>query len=198
MSQFLSPGQMWKPGTGPSPAAAGEPFASPQAEIEAANHRLVWLLGSQSLLFAGYAVLVTANADRTVPNAALSLLQTWLPRLGGAVAALLLIGMVAAALSSWLSRRAWNGFGSTRLRVVTSWAGWAPALLLPVLFIVVWSSVAAPAAPPPVAAAPAAPPPAAAAEDDAAATDAKDKRRGKRGAGGKKAAPTRYAGDLRQ
>jgi hypothetical protein len=196
MSQFLSPGQMWKPGTGPSPVA-GEPFPSSHGEVEAANHRLAWLLGSQSLLFAGYAVLLAADKDASA-STALSLLVTWLPRLGGAIAALLLVGMVAAVLSSWLSRRAFNGFGPTRLRAVTTWAGWAPALLLPVVFIVVWARVAAPTAPPQVTVAP--PPVPAAAEEEAAGADAtgKDKRRGKRGANGKKAPAARYAGDLRQ
>jgi hypothetical protein len=188
---------MWKPGTGPSPGA-GDPFSSPQAEVEAANHRLVWLLGSQSVLFAGYAVLLAANADKGAPNAALALLETWLPRLGGAISALLLVGMIAGALSSWLSRRTTGGFGSTRLQLAARWAGWAPALLLPVLFIVVWSRVAAPAAPAPVAVTPPAPAPAAAAEDEAVPADAKDKRRGKRGPAGKRSAPARYAGDLRQ
>jgi hypothetical protein len=197
MSQFLSPGQMWKPGTGPNPGD-GDFNSSTLREDQLINHRLTWLIASQSLLFAGYAVLLAADKSHVSSDAAWSAIVTWMPRLGIVIATLILLAIASSVLSSWLLRRSFN-FGTSKLRTVTTWAGWAPALLLPVVFIVVWSRVSAPTETPrltetPVQAVPAV-------EEQGVPADApgaKDKRRGKRTGTAKKATAARYAGDLPQ
>lgn len=70
-------------------------------EDELINHRLTWLIGSQSLLFAGYAVLLTVEKDKLAASIEkIQLALYWLPFLGISVALLILVGIVSAVTAS--------------------------------------------------------------------------------------------------
>ncbi len=113
-------------------------------EDDLINHRLTWLLGSQSLLFAGYAVLITK--DKEIGKAPIAPEQfkaamTWIPYLGIGIAVLILIGIVGAVWASLILHRRAKTKGlvsNVGVYWLTSLCGFLPALLFPVAFMTAW------------------------------------------------------------
>lgn len=119
-----------------------EYFALSHHEDELINHRLTWLIGSQSLLFAGYALLLAVEKDKIAISidkwvAALY----WLPRLGVAISALVLVGIAAAIVASTILKHRYKRktFG---VHWATTCGGWLAALLFPVVFCIAWIKIA--------------------------------------------------------
>lgn len=107
-------------------------------EDDLINQRLTWLIASQSLLFAGYAVLLTAEREKVEASKhLLDALAKWLPLLGVGLAALAFIGVLAAVVASTILKVRYKRptFG---VHWSTTWAGWVVALLFPVLFAAAW------------------------------------------------------------
>lgn len=100
------------------------------------NQRLTWLLNSQSLLFAAYAIaLQSVSAD--TPNRALKFVSVC-PFIGIATSSLILIGILAATDAMRILKKGKYTF-DVRTRI--TWAGIAPAYCLPIVFIVAWCAV---------------------------------------------------------
>lgn len=109
-------------------------------EDELINHRLTWLIGSQSLLFAGYAVLLAVEKEKVSSIEQWQLALHWLPVLGISISSLILIGIVSAVIASCILKVRFSRatFG---VHWATTWGGWLTALLFPVAFIVAWIKV---------------------------------------------------------
>ena len=109
-------------------------------EDELINQRLTWLLTSQALLFAGYAVLVTKDKEKDKGLMAPEQFQAvldWLPRLGMTISALILIGIIGAIIASLMLVKRYER-PHPGVSWVTTIFGWIPAVLFPIVFIVVW------------------------------------------------------------
>lgn len=97
------------------------------------NHRLTWLLASQSLLFAGYSVLLEiCTATERIER-----LIWWIPLLGIVTSLLLLVSITAAIAAMWCLRREYHDL---RLDVnrATTIAGFVAPISLPVVFVFAW------------------------------------------------------------
>jgi hypothetical protein len=112
-------------------------------EDDLINHRLTWLLASQSLLFAGYAVLVTKDREQNkslvTPEQFQAALK-WVPILGMSIALLILIGIIAAVIASIILVKR-SGRKEAGVAWLTSVLGWVTALLFPIGFLVAWWNV---------------------------------------------------------
>ncbi len=107
-------------------------------EDELINHRLSWLLVSQTILFAGYG-LVSGGSDGegyTLSSEALRI-GGMIPWLGLGTSLAILIGVGAAAWALWKLKKQ---YPNERLDVSTPTTilGWTCAGSLPVLFVVAW------------------------------------------------------------
>jgi len=114
-------------------------FERGRHENELTNHRLTWLLASQTLLFAGYGVILTAS----IPVPMKASLAKVAVALGTLSSLLLWLGILASLMASV---RLWKEACSRidgELQPLgiswwTTWLGWSPAMLLPILFIWSW------------------------------------------------------------
>ena len=102
------------------------------------NQRLTWLLNSQSLLFAAYALALHSTTVAKVDPRIYKVLNT-LPLVGIASSALILMGIIAATEAMRVLKKSKRFTYDVRSR--TTWCGLAPAYLLPILFIVGWCLV---------------------------------------------------------
>ena len=111
------------------------------------NQRLTWLLASQSILFAGFGVLVATGGSEATEN-----FLEYLTWLGIGSCAVILFGIFAAAFAQFYI---WKDLNSTKEGVLVARAertrfgvrGWTTisgliaAMLLPSLFLAVWLKV---------------------------------------------------------
>jgi hypothetical protein len=102
-------------------------------EDDLINHRLTWLIGSESLLFTGYAVLVSGVASGSVAQTV-----RWLPLLGIAVAGTIWVGILGAVAASLILKRRY-GQHTLGIHWLTTAMGWAPGTLLPLIFMTTWT-----------------------------------------------------------
>jgi hypothetical protein len=101
------------------------------------NNRLTWLLVSQALLFAALGALTRAADGAPAGRVPLHLVLAGLiPTVGGLVAAGVLLATIAACWAQWkIARQTGSGLGVSR---VTTLLGWAPSLVLPMVFLWAW------------------------------------------------------------
>jgi hypothetical protein len=114
-------------------------FERGKHENELTNHRLTWLLASQTLLFAGYGVVLTSTL---APKTKAELGQV-AEMLGLCSALLIWLGIVASVFATirlWQESNVELRGNNLPLQIKwwTTWLGWSPPLLLPVLFGVAW------------------------------------------------------------
>ena len=112
------------------------------------NYRLTWLLVAQTLLFTGYAGLleVLLDGQKNVRghnrDILLSLVKDVIPALGGIIAIVVLLGVVAALWAMYLigmSQPDPNPTGSKwGVHLATTILGWLSSGLLPIVFALVW------------------------------------------------------------
>jgi len=110
-------------------------------EDELINHRLTWLIGSQSLLFAGYALLLGVDTSSPAfPIERWNLAVQWFPWLGIFISSLIFLGILSAIIASTILKIRFDreDFG---VHVLTTLGGWSTALLFPVAFAVVWAKI---------------------------------------------------------
>ena len=125
------------------PKDEGEYHEHRQFEDQLINHRLTWLLGCESLLFAGYAVLLTKEKvkDGLIAQHQFNSALKWIPWLGIGVATLIEIGIIAAIWASvilWLRPELGNHAKNLGVFWGTTILGWIPPLVLPLLFSGAW------------------------------------------------------------
>lgn len=97
------------------------------------NHRLTWLLASQSLLFAGYSVLL-----KTCPaTARIERLIWWTPLLGILTSLLLFFSITAAIIAILCLRREFPDL-ALEVNRATTIAGFVAPFFLPVVFALAW------------------------------------------------------------
>ncbi len=101
------------------------------------NHRLTWLLVSQTLMFAGYGVLLDSLGRCPSPSQASHIrrLLTYLPFFGIATSLLILGGIVAAVWALIILRRRNAGLDVYRWTTVLSFLA---SIGLPVVFAIAW------------------------------------------------------------
>ncbi len=111
-------------------------------EDDLLNHRMNWLLASQGLMFAGYAVIIKLEAD--VPNCEdmagrvksfIGTATRWLPWLGISTCLVVLSGVVGACLAMWKLREPTE---KPYVGTLASTLGIVPSLFLPILFLLAW------------------------------------------------------------
>ena len=105
------------------------------------NHRLTWLLASQTLLFAAYGLLLQQSSQ---PGSNLAPFLSTLATIGKAVSWLIAIGIFAALIAMLMIKRRSNQPDVSWFATIL---GWVCAFGLPILFILVWSSVPLPTPP---------------------------------------------------
>lgn len=99
------------------------------------NQRLTWLLNSQSLFFAAYALALQATSSPKVDPRVFKFLS-YMPWIGIFSSILILIGIIAAT-------EAMNALKKDKrftfdIRTRTTWSGILPSYFLPMLFIIAW------------------------------------------------------------
>ena len=102
-------------------------------------NRLSWLLTSQSILFAGYGVILRGDITRTYQVSASRIFFI----VGLTVSLLIFVGILAAVLANLHHKRDLHKeFPDKKIhlgiRAYTTVTGWSVALLLPVVFIIAW------------------------------------------------------------
>ena len=139
-----------------SPPTESEMFAIARAQIQHEDNlitqRLSWLMASQSFLFTAYAITLNAPA---APRSALfasqqQVLAAVIPLVASAVCALILVtilagvGAMAAArvrLCSYSDHATSDRYPPVQGSALTRRLGLCGPVLLPVLFIAVWTSL---------------------------------------------------------
>ena len=106
------------------------------------NHRLTWLLASQTLLFAGFGAIVVAEG--VAIEAKQKLLWT-LAFIGITSSCIILIGLLGAIIASvhlWCDANKEIEQSNQRLRLGVRWwttlMGWCPPVVLPLIFVIAW------------------------------------------------------------
>ncbi len=116
-------------------------------EDDLINQRLGWLLTSQSILLAGYGLLMSSNLnelkesiDGKRSGKALNHLMELFPIVGGSIAALVLLGVCGAILSFYFQqkKRRKNEQGKSWKIILYEVFGWSPAIGLPIIFLCTW------------------------------------------------------------
>lgn len=116
------------------------------------NYRLTWLLVSQTLLFAAYGTLLDVLLDKQKGldganrDVVLYMVQSILPWVGMSIAALVLLGVLAALLA--MAKLAYDSSKLVEheemrmdVSILTTALGWLSGGLFPVIFLVAWNSV---------------------------------------------------------
>lgn len=112
-------------------------------EDDLVNHRLTWLLLSQTVLFAGFGQIVVAN---NIPEASKQSILTAIILVGGGSSALIWLGVLGAVMAGLHLWKDTNNHSKKQngehirlgVRWWTTWLGWIPPLTLPILFVIVW------------------------------------------------------------
>lgn len=108
-------------------------------EDQLINHRLTWLLVSQTLLFAAYGALLNTRCDVLFLSKISKILDV-LPLLGIGIALVLLLSILAACHALRILRNNKDSFqlqASTNTHLI----GLIAPVLLPVIFIFAWSYI---------------------------------------------------------
>jgi hypothetical protein len=112
------------------------------------TQRLNWFLTSQSFLFTAYAIVFNGTPPASAKPAIRSILMQVIPLIGVASGALILIAIVAGAIVMHDLRRSFRsshsaathtGLPPLQGRGSTRFMGLLAPLLLPVMFIAVWT-----------------------------------------------------------
>ncbi|MEM1222516.1 MAG: hypothetical protein AAGH40_07105 [Verrucomicrobiota bacterium] len=106
-------------------------------EDQLINHRLTWLIASQSLLFAGYGLLVQKEPTKRTPE--ISELLVCFPWLGTLTSAAILLGILGAM--SAMVFIAGNADQDPDIHWITTGLGWLAAVSLPTIFLVSWITI---------------------------------------------------------
>jgi len=110
-------------------------------EDDMINHRLNWLIMTQTILFAAYGLLLGVKVENTESNLLTKIdnLLDVLPAMGMSVSALVFLGIFGAVgAMSELKKPAKSEGVTIDVASWTSWLGQATGLLLPVVFLVGW------------------------------------------------------------
>jgi hypothetical protein len=99
------------------------------------NQRLTWLLNSQSLFFAAYAIALQAVSSPN-PDPRVYKFLTNLPYIGITTCILILLGVIAATNAMRLLKQDKRFIFD--VRPSSTWTGLLPTYLLPVSFIFAW------------------------------------------------------------
>ena len=103
------------------------------------NHRITWLIASQSILFAGYAILVSSSKFESQLIQDITQVFVFV---GKSTALLIFVGIVAACLAVFFI---WNDSHvqdpKRGLRICTTVAGLSPAVALPIVFFFAWMQI---------------------------------------------------------
>ena len=99
------------------------------------NQRLTWLLNSQSLFFAAYAIALQAVSSPN-PDPRVYKFLTNLPYIGITTCVLILLGVIAATNAMRLLKQ--DKRFTFDVRPSSTWTGLFPTYLLPVSFIFAW------------------------------------------------------------
>jgi predicted Co/Zn/Cd cation transporter (cation efflux family) len=105
------------------------------------NHRLNWLIMTQTILFAAYGLLLGVQVENTESNFLTKIenLLDVLPAMGMSVSALVFLGILGAVgAMSRLKKRAKSQHVIIDAASWTSLLGQATGLLFPVVFLVGW------------------------------------------------------------
>ena len=114
-------------------------------EDDLVNHRLTWLLLSQTVLFAGFGQIVVAEK---IPEASKQAILTAIILVGGGSSVLIWLGVLGAVLAGLYLWKDTNDHARKQktgeqirlgVRWWTTWLGWTPPLTLPILFVCVWA-----------------------------------------------------------
>ena len=99
-------------------------------------NRLSWLLTSESILFAGYGVILRGDMTSKYQASRIFFI------VGITVSILIFVGILAAVLANVHHRRDLQKESDEKIRfgirTYTTVTGWSVALLLPVVFIIAW------------------------------------------------------------
>jgi hypothetical protein len=110
-------------------------------EDELINQRLIWLLTSQSLLFAGYGFLLQLDKS-PLPQQA-KYFATLVPLTGLLLSVVLMVSVIAAVLEILRLHKKYRGLGVELHDIEAPLIlGLVTPLLLPLIFVVAWSLVA--------------------------------------------------------
>jgi len=96
------------------------------------NHRLGWLLTSQTILFAGYGVLLQ---KQQIPQERVSFMLTLIAGLGAVTSALLLLSVVAAIVALFALRKCNQKLNPDGIAFLL---GIVTPIGLPLVFFVAW------------------------------------------------------------
>jgi hypothetical protein len=134
------------------PLNVTELYEKVRAQIEHEDNlltqRLNWFLTSQSFLFTAYAIVFNGTPPAWAKPAIRSILMQVIPLIGVAAGALILIAIVAGAIVMHDLRRSFQtsqsaaadtGLPPLQGRAATRFMGLLAPLLLPVMFIAVWT-----------------------------------------------------------
>jgi hypothetical protein len=99
------------------------------------NQRLTWLLNSQSLFFAAYAIALQAVSSPN-PDPRVYKFLTYLPYIGISTCILILFGVFAATNSLRLLKK--DKRFTFDVLPSSTWTGLLPSYLLPLSFICAW------------------------------------------------------------
>jgi uncharacterized membrane protein len=110
-------------------------------EDDLLNHRVTWLLLSQTLLFAAYGVCLAAPTDPKFPQE-IERLVAVIPLLGITLA----VAVSAAIASAYFAQKSLEHLAVEPLSVpsVHNWVGHSSILVYPVFFILAWAIVLLP------------------------------------------------------
>ncbi len=113
-------------------------------EDDLINHRITWLFVSQTLLFAGYGLLLQVRSSNPTPATEvlpkIDRMIWWLPVVGFVTSLLILIGVVAAG-AAMIALRQRNKGPRLDVHLGTSTMGWFSACGLPLVFVIVWFAI---------------------------------------------------------
>jgi heme/copper-type cytochrome/quinol oxidase subunit 3 len=114
-------------------------------EDDLLNHRLTWLLVSQTLLFAAYGAVLKIRIDlQSLPvprtEAKVEVLVRWLPRFGLITSLLIFFSVFAAALALRELKRRYPEAG-VDVKSYTSAMGLIASLGLPLTFLAAWLKI---------------------------------------------------------
>lgn len=114
-------------------------------EHDLINRRITWLLSSQSLLFAAYALALQATEKSSDSwKAAVGWFLKTVAATGVCVASFVLIGIVASAIAKycvWQDFRKVNPEEQWWVRTWLTVMGLIPDFLVPIAFAIVWTLV---------------------------------------------------------
>lgn len=111
-------------------------------ETDLINQRITQLIGSQSLIFAGYAVLLTVDKDKIIANGYEDIWKSsvhWLPYLGQIISVLIAIGILSAIIASIILKYKYDKKLGVHWFPTTG--GWISAFCFPMVFFFVWSKI---------------------------------------------------------